>query len=232
MAGFDESRLYSDKPGKVLFFNYINGCRQDVVNLKKKMTNLGWICEDVNADSLKDLRNISEGKGKSYSGTIMVFFFGYGYEDQLFLGLSTDESVSYKIFYQELKKFQTRDEALIVFTNSCFKKPNKTTYEYVEVDNLAWDVFHFCIKTNGKCQVGSLMANVILNKLEDLRYDFLEFATKFTGEINNPTDWEGDVCCAYWVCYGTSKNIFINFKPPSKIKRKRESERERELKKK
>ena len=72
MAGFDESRLYSDKPGKVLFFNYINGCRQDVVNLKKKMTDLGWVCEDVNADSLEDLRNISKGKG-GYSGTIMVF---------------------------------------------------------------------------------------------------------------------------------------------------------------
>ena len=96
-------RFYSDKPGKAFFFNYINGCRQDVIDLKKKMTDLGWVCEDVNADTLEDLRNIGEGKGGGYSGTIMVFFFGYGYTRQVFLGQSTKESISYE---EELKKFQ------------------------------------------------------------------------------------------------------------------------------
>ena len=209
-------RFYSDKPGKVLFFNYINGCRQDVVNLKKKMTDLGWVCEDVNADSLEDLRNISKGKG-GYSGTIMVFFFGYGYTRQLFLGQSTKESISHDVFYEELKKFQTKDEALILFTTTCYKKPNKNTYQHVKISKMPYDVFHSSMITNGRCKKGSLMSFILLNKTRHSEWDISDLAIKFAREIRKRETWKGNKYRSCLTRCGVIDTIFINFKPLTKL---------------
>ena len=230
---------HSDKPGKAVFINSITSCEQDVAKLKMKMTDLGWKCEKVNATCLDELRRelrvlllpppqkkvvvdiiLSERKIKSkkkkrgYPETIIVFFFGYGYSNQLFIGESTSDSFSYSALYGEIKKVQKGDEALMVFTSVCFKKPDKNTNEHFESTEPCDEVYHICVKINGECKKGSLMTYIILNEMGDLTYEkFDKMARKLCDRINQHSQWQDDKYRAYYIYGGVSKTLFINFKP-------------------
>ena len=53
------------------------------------------------------MEDFQKQKVKKISSRIMiVFFFEYGYNNQMFLGSSTKESVSYEVFYQKISEFQ------------------------------------------------------------------------------------------------------------------------------
>lgn len=219
---------YSNEPGKAFFFNYIDSCQSDVVNLKSTLCLLGWLCEDVQADSVKDLREIQKRAREEgrYPGTVMVFFFGYGYDSYLFLGSSTKESFSFEAFYCELKKFQTEGDALILFTNACYKEPElNTTYEYVEVDDEpVGHVFHFCTQVYGQCQKGSLMTHVLLNNMET-SCGFIKLAKELDKKINEQKHWggdgdgdgngNGDEYFVSTILHGVYRDVFVNFKSPS-----------------
>lgn len=225
---------YSDKPGKVLFFNYIDGYRQDVIALENKLTDLGWECDHVNVNSVKNLREIQREKGRreggqgGYPGTIMVFFFGYGYDDTtydyLFLGTSTVESLSFEVFYHEVKQFQRRGDALILFTGTYFKQPKQNTCKYVSFSECG-DVFHSITLINGTCQNGSLVAHVLLNKMEDKTWEICQMASHLNKEINSQKKWGGDEYCHYWKRCGVVGEIFVSFESPSEKKEEKKRKR-------
>ena len=196
------------KNGTALFFNYIEGCKNDVINLKKRLENLDWKCIDLKINSIKDFKE--QKNNIIFSGPTMVFFFGYGYGDQIFLGSSTKESVSYEVLCEMMSKLRKeRDDEIVVFTSTCFKKPVKETYEYVKLKRSLEEISHFCIKINGTCQEGSLMTHILLNEIkEDL--PIYKLAMIINGKMDNIEKWNEDEYCHFlFTSHGNTKTVII-----------------------
>ena len=198
--------------GTVLFFNYIDGCKNDVINLKERFENLGgWECLEVKINNMKDFQKQREII-KVSSGTMMVFFFGYGYGEQIFLGTSTKESVSYLVFFEKLNEFQNKnkDNQVIVFTNTCFKKPVDHTYEYVELEKFPKRIYHFCTEINGTCEKeGSLVTHILLNHMKEKDLPFEKMANELSGKINAAHQWNEDKYYSYWLCHGVIESVIV-----------------------
>ena len=199
--------------GTALFFNYIDGCKNDVINLRERLENLGgWKCMEVKVNEMKDFRKEQREIIKISSGIMMVFFFGYGYEDQIFLGTSTKESVSYLVFFEKLNEFQNKnkDNQVIVFTNTCFKKPVDHTYEYVELEKFPKRIYHFCTEINGTCEKeGSLVTHILLNHMKEKDLPFEKMANELSGKINAAHQWNEDKYYSYWLCHGVIESVIV-----------------------
>ena len=223
-----KSKYYVKRKNKVrgtaLFFNYIEGCENDVINLKKRLENLEWECIDVKVNRVNDFQ---EQNIKVSSKIMMVFFFGYGYDygngAMMFLGSSTKESISYEIFYQNMDEFQEKDDDdddnnnnddndnyIILFTNICIKKPVATVIETRRYVEYLGNIHHFCTEINGTCEKkggGSLMTHILLNEIKkDLPFD--KMARELSNKIDNISNWNEDEYHSYWL-YRTAKIITV-----------------------
>ena len=198
--------------GTAVFFNCIEDCKNDVFNLKKRLENLGWVCIEVEINSMKDFQN---KEIKISSGIMMVFFFGYGYEDQMFLGTSTKESVSDWLFFQKMNEIQKEsfddNNKVVIFTNLYFKNPVDDTYEYVELEEHPRNIYHFhIIEINGTCEkTGSLLTHILLNDMEKKDLPFGDMAEKLTGKIKAFDKCNKGKYYSYWGACATSKSVII-----------------------
>lgn len=197
--------------GTAVFFNCIEGCKKDIINLKKRLENLGWECIKVEINSMKDFQNIEI---KISYRVMMVFFFGYGYENQMFLGTSTKESISYRVFFQKMNEIQKEsfddNNQVVVFTNLCFKKPVGDTYEYVELEEELRNIHYFHVEINGTCEKeGSLLTHILLNDMKKKDLPFADMARKLCGKIKAFDIWKEGKYYSYWGACGASKSVII-----------------------
>ena len=233
----NEKKSIDDKTA--LFFSYIKGYRKDVVNLKKFLNSLGWKCIDVEVNGIDDFQTQFQKKIKrKISGTMIVFYFGYGYDrkysDQIFLGSSTKESISYELFYDELTKFQENNEVIILFTNTCYRDPAVETLEHIHIEEEEEedkekeieeeeelyirrrnDVYHFFTRIVGTCERGSLLTHSLLNnvkknkKQEEISFFKLRF--KLYKIMYDGKMWNNDI-------YGVSRCwLFYKYTDPCEV---------------
>ena len=194
--------------GTALFFNSIEGCKDDVINLKKRLEDLGWKCLDVKVNAMEDFQ---KQKLKISSKIMMVFFFGYGYGNQMFLGSSSKESVIYEVFYQKMSEFQEEKNQIILFSNICFKIPVRgKVKEYIklEKDGHFNEVYHLCTETEGTCKRGSLLTHILLNNEEEKDDTFTKTGRKLYNKINNVKTWNDD---EYYAFMRTCANRSVTF---------------------
>ena len=200
------TRTYSDEAGHAIFFNYLNGCEPDIERLKARLQNYGYPCTDLTNVPRKSW-NVEFGNNKN-SQTLLVFFYGYGYEERMVLESSSTESLSYDMFYGELKKLQKRGDALVVFSNLCFKSWHSGITEMDETSQLIRDIFHFNVRINGNCQAGSLLTEHLLNekKGKKIDIDFSHLTKYLTGKMH-AKKWGGGkyFCSASYI--GTIDDI-------------------------
>ena len=205
-------RKYSDSNhGTALFFNYLEGCENDIRDLKTRLTDIGWKCRVVEVKKIKDFRREWQKNREDVAGTILVFFFGYGYERQLFIGSSVEESLFWPVLYEQLNKYKKKHEALILFTNTCFKQPANNVYEHCERDrdNSISDIFHMVIQVNGNCEEGSLMTRILLHEMENSPYNFSNMARNLSWKINDYRKWKEDKYYCFWRCTGTVNDVTV-----------------------
>ena len=203
----NEKKSINDKTA--LFFSYIKGCRKDVVNLKKFLNSLGWKCIDIEVNGIDDFQTQFQKQIKrKISGTMMVFFFGYENEenDHIFLGSSRKESISYNVFYDELTKFQEDNEAIILFTNTCFieietleEEEEEEEEELLYIKNRK-DIYHFFTKINGTCKRGSLLTHLLLHDVkkkgkqeEEKEISFSKMTLKLCEKMYDFKIWNDDL---------------------------------------
>ena len=197
----------SNEAGRALFLNNIQGCKEDVKVLKEKLNKLKYQCEDLVIETKKDFKRVVNKNCKS--GTLIVFFFGYGYGEQMYLGLSNTESISFQSFCLEIKKFQeNKNDTLILFTNICWKSKFSETKEY-RTHEIPEQVLHFCIDIEGECGNGSFMTECILKLKNESGREFKTLARRLSNEINTKIEeeWKGGKYYAYWRSYGVTKNF-------------------------
>ena len=211
----EDDSCYSSKPGWVFFFNCIKNCNDDVAILKEKFSSLGYECRDMEVNSINDFDRALENQNVG-SESIIVFFYGYGYGENMYLGPSTSESVSYEMFYMKMSKFRKDGTALVLFSNTCWKNKATDTTEHSEYDELTSDVFHFCTEVQGTCENGSLMTKCLLHDMRPKKMDFNIFSRELSMKINNPGTWHGDIYYSYIKFHGVIDDIKL---PSLKVNR-------------
>ena len=169
---------------------------------------------------MNSLKDFQEQEIKVSSKIMMVFFFGYGYDNgggpMMFLGSSSEESISYEIFYQKMDEFQRKDDDdndddndnhIILFTNICIKKPTVSVVETRRYVKYLANIYHFCTEVAGMCEEGSLMTHILLNDMkEDLPFN--KMARELSNKINAIGNWNEDEYYSYRRCI-TTKIITI-----------------------
>ena len=210
----------SGKKGIALFFNYINGCNDDVINLKKRLD--GWICKDMPVNSIEDLekelKNVKEEQEHCFTDDeiVIVFFYGYGYENNtypkdkeeksnmIYLGnKENSSSISYELFYKKIGKLLSINNSLILFTNICLKQRLRgyTFESMVEEKENKCDnnTFHFITYViEGTCDEGSLMTHILLHDLFSCSVNFNKFANKLKKKINMRSKFKGGKYLSYY----------------------------------
>lgn len=214
---YNEKKLTNDKTA--LFFNYIKGCEKDIINLQKKLKFFGFKCIDIELNNINDFhKQLQKRIKRKISGIIIIFFFGYGYHNEyyeyIYLGSSAKESISYRVFYDKLLDFIEDNETIVLFTNTCFKKPKAETlhirmtvdfeedFEKEEQEKDSYFeiqknyIYHFFTRIDGTCKRGSLLTRVFLNNIKE-KEELEKFSEKICSEIDGKT-WNNDkYYCSY-----------------------------------
>ena len=197
--------------GVAFFFNSIEGCQLDVLNLKWRLDTHHWVCKDVIVNDLEDfpkqakiLLNLAGGVLNPFK-TVIVFFYGYGFVSEhyefYFLGTSTKIAISREILYEQLDYFRAEESVLVVFTNICRKLPvPRFTYQYLEPEKIGWNVFHIdtTITGTGNCHRGSWMTYLLLHNMDIFSptWNCYLIAKKLMREMEKKRMWKDD----YYQC--------------------------------
>lgn len=203
--------------GYVYMLNNLEGCKEDIKILEDKFSQLGFeITHIKEVDSYQSLEKKMSENYKSKPSTVVVVFFGFGYEDNLFIGKNENESVSAMKFLQAFNINKGPNNASILFTNTCFKYKSRNTRELPKPNEPLWDTFHVCVKVNGECLNGSLLTKALLEELEEneSEQEFGTFSQKVTCRIDDLD--EDDIYITEVGYYGVRKCYY--FAPPSKVR--------------
>ena len=202
----EKQTSYRNEAWKAYIFNYLTGCERDIERLTERLKFCGYEPTDMTRVHRKDWDSFLKD---NVSRTRLVFFYGYGYGEQIYLGVdsSVTESISFEVFYLEMKKFQEKEDALILFSNTCFKAKDSQVKEDIDLRQPVSEVFHFCTKVIGECKNGSLMTKYLLDmKSEQITIDFEELARNLSGKINSENNKE-DKYCVSTIYYGITGSI-------------------------
>ena len=193
----------------VYILNNIFSCNKDVEKLEIKFRKMGYEIIILSSLSLVALKDDILKHTVNPSASIIVFFFGYGSNDNIFIG---NECMSYKKLCEIFRHGREQDSTLMLFTNTCHKK-EKPKFIYKRQD-IFWNAFHLCVMIDGNCENGSLLAHAILKVLEEEKGSTHEFVT-FSNRVQNKMKklqikYPNDEFFIETRLYGTCKGSYFN----------------------
>ena len=202
----EERKYHNDKNGIIFFFNYNENFNQNVKDIKEHLCYLNWPCININTTCFNEIKTLLNNHSLlPFDGIIYIFFFGYGYGRNLFLGSSPqNDCIHFETFCQEMDICRKRGNAMVLFTNLCFQKPDQPFKNYYSSnlrDGSLNDVFQCHILINGNVNnEGSLIMKYLLDICKE-KIPLIKVSNKINQKIH-----ENDSLKSKYYCHASMLN--------------------------
>ena len=205
--------LENKRYGIVFLINNLKGYKNDVEKISNLFMKMGYkIILSREIASLQELEQKVLSIEKKPHTDMIVFFFGYGFEDFVYINREGNECVSYRQFCNLFNIKQTNEESIVVFTNCYFKCRTPETVKIPDSDIITENTFHLKIKVNGECEEGSLLTEALLEIFEQNKeLGFHHLATGIASTIRmlqEKHDQKNIYITDIWY-YGITKDFFF-----------------------